>query len=64
MNRPQTGCFTNFNATRSPFSWLEHLTEEDVPDRTEAVFLHVFRAYPTVPSPCCENKASWTVVKN
>lgn len=29
----------------------EAYSEEDVQDRTEAVFVHVFRAYPTVPSP-------------
>jgi type I restriction enzyme R subunit len=29
----------------------ETYSEEDVRDRTEAVFVHVFRAYPTVPSP-------------
>lgn len=29
----------------------EAYTEEDVQDKTEAVFVHVFRAYPTVPSP-------------
>jgi len=31
---------------------------EDVSDRTEAVFVHVFRAYPTVPSPYYANIAS------
>ena len=29
----------------------EAYSEEDVRDKTEAVFVHVFRAYPTVPSP-------------
>lgn len=29
----------------------ETYSEEDVRDKTEAVFVHVFRAYPTVPSP-------------
>ncbi len=29
----------------------EIYSEEDVRDKTEAVFVHVFRAYPTVPSP-------------
>ena len=27
-------------------------SEEEVQDRIDAVFLHVFRAYPTLPSPC------------
>ena len=31
---------------------------EEVSDRTEAVFVHVFRAYPTVPSPYYANIAS------
>lgn len=30
----------------------ETYSEEDVRDKTEAIFVHVFRAYPTVPSPC------------
>ncbi len=29
----------------------EAYTEADVRDKTESVFVHVFRAYPTVPSP-------------
>jgi len=36
----------------------ETYSEEDVRDRTEAVFVHVFRAYPTVPSPCYAGMAS------
>ncbi|NLN59755.1 MAG: type I restriction endonuclease subunit R [Deltaproteobacteria bacterium] len=36
----------------------EAYSEEDVRDRTEAVFVHVFRAYPTVPSPYYANMAS------
>lgn len=43
--------------TIQDFLWSEETglpeanTEEDVEDKTEAVFVHVFRAYPTVPSP-------------
>lgn len=33
-------------------------SEEDVRDKTEAVFVHVFRAYPTVPSPYYASMAS------
>jgi type I restriction enzyme R subunit len=33
-------------------------SEEDVRDKTEAVFMHVFRAYPTVPSPYYASMAS------
>ena len=33
-------------------------SEEDVRDKTEAVFVHVFRAYPTVPSPYYAGMAS------
>ncbi|MDX9745012.1 MAG: type I restriction endonuclease subunit R [Syntrophales bacterium] len=36
----------------------ETYSEEDVRDKTEAVFVHVFRAYPTVPSPYYANMAS------
>jgi type I restriction enzyme, R subunit len=36
----------------------ETYSEEDVRDKTEAVFVHVFRAYPTVPSPCYVSMAS------
>jgi type I restriction enzyme R subunit len=36
----------------------ETYSEEDVRDRTDAVFLHVFRAYPTVPSPYYASMAS------
>ncbi|MDT8443157.1 MAG: type I restriction endonuclease subunit R [Desulfuromonadales bacterium] len=36
----------------------ETYSEEDVRDKTEAVFVHVFRAYPTVPSPCYASMAS------
>jgi type I restriction enzyme R subunit len=35
----------------------ETYSEEDVRDKTEAVFVHVFRAYPTVPSPYYEMQA-------
>ncbi len=36
----------------------EAYTEEDVQDKTEAVFVHVFRAYPTVPSPFYPGQAA------
>lgn len=36
----------------------EAYSEKDVLARTEAVFVHVFRAYPTVPSPFYDTKAS------
>jgi len=36
----------------------ETYSEEDVRDKTEAVFVHVFRAYPTVPSPYYASMAS------
>jgi len=36
----------------------EIYSEEDVRDKTEAVFVHMFRAYPTVPSPCYAGMAS------
>ncbi len=36
----------------------EIYSEEDVRDKTEAVFVHVFRAYPTVPSPYYVRMAS------
>jgi type I restriction enzyme R subunit len=36
----------------------ETYSEEDVRDKTEAVFVHVFRAYPTVPSPYYVSMAS------
>lgn len=36
----------------------ETYSEEDVRDKTEAVFVDVFRAYPTVPSPYCASMAS------
>ena len=36
----------------------ETYSEEDVRDKTEAVFVHVFRAYPTVPSPYYAGMAS------
>jgi len=36
----------------------ETYSEEDVRDKTEAVFMHVFRAYPTVPSPYYASMAS------
>ncbi len=37
--------------------------EGDVRDKTEVVFVHVFRAYPTVPSPYYAGAASWRVAK-
>lgn len=36
----------------------EAYSEDDVLNRTEAIFVHVFRAYPTVPSPYYDDKAS------
>ena len=36
----------------------EQYTKEDVQTKTEAVFCHVFRAYPTVPSPHYESRAA------
>jgi type I restriction enzyme R subunit len=36
----------------------EAYTEADVRDKTESVFVHVFRAYPTVPSPYYTSMAS------
>jgi type I restriction enzyme, R subunit len=36
----------------------ETYSEEEVRDKTEAVFVHVFRAYPTVPSPYYASMAS------
>ncbi|TXT42171.1 MAG: hypothetical protein FD137_2209 [Spirochaetes bacterium] len=33
-------------------------SEEEVRDKTQAIFVHVFRAYPTVPSPFYQNLAS------
>ncbi len=36
----------------------ETYSEKDVRDKTEAVFVHVFRAYPTVPSPYYARMAS------
>jgi hypothetical protein len=36
----------------------ETYSEEDARDKTEAVFVHVFRAYPTVPSPYYASMAS------
>lgn len=36
----------------------ETYSEDDVRDKTEAVFVHVFRAYPTVPSPYYASMAS------
>ena len=36
----------------------EAYSEEDVQAKTEAVFVHVFRAYPTVPSPYYASMAS------
>jgi type I restriction enzyme R subunit len=36
----------------------EAYSEDDVRDKTEAVFMHVFRAYPTVPSPYYASMAS------
>lgn len=36
----------------------ETYSEEDVRDKTEAVFVHVFRAYPTVPSSYYASMAS------
>ena len=36
----------------------ETYSEEDVRDKTEEVFVHVFRAYPTVPSPYYASMAS------
>ncbi|MFV0437856.1 MAG: type I restriction endonuclease subunit R [Desulfopila sp.] len=36
----------------------ETYSKEDVRDKTEAVFVHVFRAYPTVPSPYYASMAS------
>ena len=36
----------------------EQYTEEDVQTKTEAVFHHVFRAYPTLPSPYYESRAA------
>ena len=36
----------------------ETYSEKDVRDKTEAVFVHVFRAYPTVPSPYYASMAS------
>jgi len=36
----------------------ETYSEADVQDRAEAVFVHVYRAYPTVPSPCYAGMAS------
>jgi Fic family protein len=41
----------------------ESYSEEDVRDKTEAVFVHVFRAYPTAPSPYYISMASWRVAK-
>lgn len=35
----------------------ETYSEEDVRNKTEAVFAYVFRAYPTVPSPYYANMA-------
>jgi type I restriction enzyme R subunit len=37
----------------------EAYSEADVRDKTEAVFLHVFRAYPMLPSPCFSPRAAW-----
>ncbi len=36
----------------------EAYSEAEVREKTEAVFIHVFRAYPTVPSPCYASMAS------
>jgi len=36
----------------------ETYSEAEVTDKTETVFVHVFRAYPTVPSPYYAGKAS------
>jgi type I restriction enzyme R subunit len=36
----------------------ETYSEEDVREKTEAVFVHVFRAYPMVPSPYCASVTS------
>lgn len=36
----------------------ETYLDEDVQDKTEAVFVHVFRAYPTLPSPYYASMAS------
>ena len=50
--------------TIQDFLWSENTglpeiySEEDVRDKTEAVFVHVFRAYPTVPSPYYAGMAS------
>jgi len=37
---------------------VEYYTQKDVYKKTEAVFYHVFRAYPTVPSPYYASVAS------
>ena len=38
----------NFNPPGLP---VESYTEEDVNEKAEEVFRHVYRAYPTLPSP-------------
>ena len=42
---------------------VEYYTQKDVYKKTEAVFYHVFRAYPTVPSPYYASVASQGVVQ-
>ena len=37
---------------------LDSYTKEDVIDRTEEVFRHIYRAYPTLPSPYYQQDAA------
>ena len=53
-----------FDLTIQDYLWSEQTglpetySEEDVRDKTEAVFVHVFRAHPTAPPPCYARMAS------
>ncbi len=47
----QLGCISRGRSRHRPHDAAHLYTEDDVRTRADAVYVHVFRVYPTVPSP-------------